>query len=159
MPKSSIADFVNSWEKMVTNVRTNAAELPPHIALYSDPLVELLAQFKAIGAAKDDRRAVKQQEVKDSAELRKSGVKLASKLASALIAHYGRDSERLLAYGLLPRRPPKRKPTEATGTPDNPESQPPDAGSASQAGTKAAEQPKPDSPAPAPQSSPASKTA
>lgn len=153
MPKSAIADFVHQWEKMTTNVKTNAAELPPHIALYSEPLAELLAQFKAVGAAKDVRRAAKQQEVKESKELQKQGVKLASKLARALEAHHGKDSEELLAYGIPPRRPPKRKRTGPAGTPppDNPGSQPPEG--------KAAEQPKPEPPAPAPQSNPASKTA
>jgi len=159
MPKAAIADFVHSWEKMTTNVKTNAAELPPHIALYSDPLAELLEQFKAIGAAKDVRRAVKQQEVKDSNELQKKGKKLASKLASALIAHFGRDSEELLAYGIPPRRPPKRKPTVTKGQPESPGSKPPEAKPGSQAGGKAAEQPKPEDPAPAPQSHPAAKTA
>jgi hypothetical protein len=155
MPKAAIADFVHSWEKMTTNVKADAAELPPHIPLYSDPLADLLEQFKAIGAAKDARRAVKQQEVKDANELRKQAAKAASKLASALIAHFGRDSERLLAYGIIPRRPPKRKPAGANGQPESPESPPPEA----QAGSKTVEQPKPEDPAPAPQSNSAASTA
>jgi hypothetical protein len=156
--KGAIADFVHSWEKMTTNVTNNAAELPPHITLYNEPLVQLLGELKASGAAKDARRAAKQQEVKDSSELQKRARKLAANLRSALIAHYGFDSEQLLAYGIPPRRPPKRKPT---GTPEapQPENPEPQRPSAVKAASPAAEQPKPENPAPAAQSNPAAKTA
>jgi len=155
--KSAIADFVHRWEKMTTNVTNHAAELPPHISIYNEPLLQLLGEFKASGAAKDVRRAVKQQGTKESGELKKQAQKLAAKLRAALIAHYGFDSEQLLAYGIPPRRSPKRKPTDSPEPPkpENPESQPP----VVKAAPQAAEQPKPENPAPAPQSNPASKTA
>jgi hypothetical protein len=153
MPKGAIADFVHAWEKMTTNVTENTAELPPYIALLSAPLAELLAEFKAIGAAKDNRRAIKQQEVKDSTELQKRGEKLAGKLRHALIAHFGPDSEFLLAYGILPRRPRKRKKDE----PETPEPEKPPESASKEASR--AEQPKPENPAPASQTNPASKTA
>jgi hypothetical protein len=152
--KGAIADFVLKWEKMITNVTANAAELPPHLSLYNEPLVQLLGEFKASGATKDIRRAAKQQETKDSKELQKRVQRQAAKLSSALIAHFGFDSEELVAYGITPRRPSKRKPT-GTPQPEKPDSKPSEVKAASQA----AEQPKPENPAPASQTNPASKTA
>jgi hypothetical protein len=157
MPNNqSIADFEVKWSRMVTNVARNAAVLPEHISIYNAPMEELLNQFREIGASKEDRKAAKQQQVKDSQEMLRTGRRLAGKLRSALIAHYGPDSEELLAYGINPRRPRKSKP----GTPaPSPETQPvPQSGgqvTQGQAAAQAAEQPKPEGPAPAPQSDPA----
>jgi hypothetical protein len=158
MPNNSaIADFVHKWEKMITNVTAKAAELPPHISLYNEPLAQLLGEFKASGAAKDIRKAAKQQETKDSRELQKRAQRQAAKLRSALLAHYDFDSEELVAFGIPPRRPSKRKPT---GTPETPQPEKPDSKpSEVKAAPQAAEQPKPENPAPASQSNPASKTA
>ena len=64
--KRAIADFIHAWEKLTSNVARNAAELPPHIPQYAVPLQEVLNGLQEIEAAKQNRRAVKQQEVKDS---------------------------------------------------------------------------------------------
>jgi len=159
--KSAIADFEVDWARMVTNVVRNAATLPPHITLYSAPMEETLGALREIGASKQDRKAVKQQETKESQDLLKKGRKLAEKLRAAIIAHHGRESEELVAYGINPRRPRKPKPK---GTqPENPEPTPgtkpaPQTGRKAKAGKKAAqaaEPPEPEDPAPASQSNPA----
>jgi len=157
--KSSIADFIVSWEKLVTNVANNAADLPPHVQIYSQPLEGLLESVRLISASKDTRRGVKQQEVKEAEELMRRGRDLAGKLKSVLLAHYGRTSELLLGYGIMPRRFKKTRP----GEPENPqpEDQAPEAGGQSKSATqetegkedpKVSEEPKPEDPAPASQS-------
>ena len=159
--KDAVADFIVSWDKMTTNVAKNAAELPPIISEYNAPLLEVLTEFRAMGAAKDARRAVKQQEVKDSAEMQKKALKLAARVRRVLIAHFGPDSELLLTYGIPPRRPRKRKQGQPeTPPPEGKSGRRKSADQASEGPTasQAAEQPKPENPAPAPQSNPASKT-
>jgi hypothetical protein len=153
--KGAIADFIVKWDKMTTNVTKNAAELPPHIQLYSAPLQEVLEELRAIGAAKNASRAVKQQEVKDSDELKTKGQRLARKLQAALVAHHGPDSELLIAYDIPPRRPSRRKPTgqPETPQPENPGSAPPEGKAAPQgAGPSKSEGPAPQ-PDPSPQKS------
>ncbi len=115
--KRAIADFVHAWEKLTTNVARNVAELPPHIPPYAAPLQEVLNGLQEIEAAKQNRRAVKQQEVKDSTELLRTGRDLAEKLKSVIIGHHGRTSEMLLGYGINPRRSRRRK----KGQPETPE--------------------------------------
>jgi hypothetical protein len=155
--KSAIADFEVDWSRLMANVVRNAAELPPHITLYSAPMEETLAALREIGASKQDRKAVKQQETKESQDLLKKGRNLAEKLRSAIIAHHGRESEELVAYGINPRRPRPRTPKKGT-QPETPEPTPetkPAPQSGGQVTTaKAAEPPKPGDPAPASQSNP-----
>jgi hypothetical protein len=150
LSKRAISDFIHGWEKLTSNVARNAAELPAHIPEYAAPLLEVLAQLQEIEAAKQNRRAVKQQEVKDSNELLRTGQDLAEKLQSVIIGHHGRSSEKLVGYGLKPRRPRRSRPRGEAPQPDGPGE--PEEKSAPQA----AEQPKPENPAPATQSSPAS---
>lgn len=167
--KRAIADFIHKWEKLTTNVARNAAELPAHVPQYAAPLLEVLASLQEIEAAKQNRRALKQQEVKDSTELLRRGQDLAEKLQSVIIGHHGRSSERLVGYGLKPRRPRRSRPSGTTPEPDAP-GEPPEEKPEPQAGQpskpaeqvtegaqtpEAAEQPKPEDPAPAPQSNPA----
>jgi hypothetical protein len=165
--KRAIADFLHKWEKLTTNVARNAAELPAHVPQYTAPLLEVLASLQEIEAAKQNRRAVKQQEVKDSNELLRTGQDLAEKLQSVIIGHHGRSSEKLVGYGLKPRRPRRSRPRGGTPEPEDP-GKPPEEKPEPQAGQpskpaeqvtqgqqtwEAAEQPKPE--APAPQSNPA----
>jgi hypothetical protein len=164
----AIADFIHAWEKLTSNVARNAAELPPHVPMYAAPLLEVLAGLQEVEAAKQDRRAIKQQEVQESNELLRRGMELAEKLKSVLIGHHGPSSQKLVGYGIKPRRPRRSRSKGEAPQPGGPPS--PEEKSASQAGKsskpaeqaaegkevpQAAEQPKPEGPAPAPQSSPA----
>ncbi len=135
--KNAIVDFIGKWEKMVTNVAKNAETLPPLVQAYAAPLGEVLGTAKALEAMKDTRKAIKQQEVKDHAELMKRGRVLAEILGNALKAHLGPTSEFLVEYGLKPRRPREKK-----KEPETPQA----AGAAAQK----AEEPKPENPASAP---------
>ena len=159
--KRAIADFIHKWEKLTTNVARNAAELPPHIPPYAAPLQEVLNGLLEIEAAKQNRRAVKQQEVKDSNDLLRTGQELAEKLGSVIIAHHGPTSELLVGYGLKPRRPRKGRkgsetpPPGGPGEPSPEEKSSPQAGGSSKPAAQAAEQPKPEVPAPASQFKPA----
>jgi hypothetical protein len=102
MSKTSLADFVTDWEKLLKNVTDTAAELPD-ISVYKSALDPLLAGAKD-SLALAARIGVKQQETKDRQALMKEGKEAASKLRLAIKAHFGPRSERLLQYGMNPLR-------------------------------------------------------
>jgi hypothetical protein len=135
MPKTSLADFVTDWEKLLKNVTDTAAELP-NIDVYKTPLDQMLAEAKDGLALAAARIGVKQQETQDRQTLMKEGKEAASKLRSAIKAHFGPKSERLLQYGIKPIRKRTKKAT-----------------------TPATEEPVPETPTPAPHSEPTTKPA
>jgi hypothetical protein len=143
----SIADQLTDWEKMVTNVDANRAELPD-LEAYRGPLDQVLGEAKALEARIQIRRGIKQQEGKDRREVMRTGRFFAAKLRSALRAHYGFQSERLRDYGISPLHTGKKQPAEPEKpepAPEPPETQAPET----------AEAPKPECPAPAPEVKPA----
>jgi hypothetical protein len=107
MPRTTIADFLVSWDNLLANVQANAAEVPD-LAVYTAPLRQVLTETKDITARLDARRALKQQDSRDRRVLLHQGVAAAARLRAALKAHYGLDSERLIEYGSRPLRPRKR---------------------------------------------------
>jgi hypothetical protein len=135
MPKTSLADFVTDWEKLLKNVTDTATELP-NIDVYKTPLDQMLAEAKDGLALAAARIGVKQQETQDRQTLMKEGKEAASKLRLAIKAHFGPKSERLLQYGIKPIRKRIKKAT-----------------------TPVTEEPGPETPTPAPHSEPTTKPA
>jgi hypothetical protein len=124
MPKTSLADFVTDWETLLKNVTDTATELPD-LTVYSSALNQLLGQAKDSLALAAARIGVKQQETQDRQALMKEGKDAASKLRSAVKAHFGSRSERLLQYGMFPIRKrvkvaEKEKPKPETPAPASP---------------------------------------
>jgi hypothetical protein len=107
MPKASIAEVLVKWEKLLANVKANAAEIP-NLEVYAAPLEQALTEAREITARLEIRKGIKQQESKDRRVLLKKGGAAAARVLSALKAHYGLDSERLTDYGMRPFRPRKR---------------------------------------------------
>lgn len=151
--KAAFADFVVKWQQLVINVLTNmqSGELPD-LEAYRGPLEQVLAEAQQRSARLQIRRGVKQQEHKELDVLMRKGRYHASKLASALKAHYGPQSERLLDYGIPPvRSKPRPAGEEAGPTPVKPPEPSPEI----QVAPQTAEAPKPEDPAPAPEVKPA----
>lgn len=116
MPKSSLADFITDWEKLLKNVADTATELP-NLDVYKEPLEQFLEQAKDGTALAEARRGVKQQETKDLRTLMTQGKEAATKLRSAIKAHFGPKSERLIQYGM---RPIRNRPRPAPATNEKP---------------------------------------
>lgn len=118
MPKSSLADIIIDWEKLLTNLQLRKADLPGLQAL-TDTLMpdleQVLAEVRAMGARLDAKAALKQQETKDRRALLKRGGRIVSRLRSALKAQYGVDSELLVEFGSKPLRPRSVPVPEAKG--------------------------------------------
>lgn len=123
MPKSSLADIVTDWEKLLKNVTDTSAELP-NMDVYKNALDQLLGSAKDGLALAAARVGVKQQETKDRQALMKQGKEAAANLRSAIKAHFGFKSERLLQYGIQPirSRPKKNASVKEKPTPETPAS-------------------------------------
>jgi len=149
--QGSIADHLTSWEKLVTNVDADQAELPD-LSPYRDPLSDTLEEAKARNARIQALIGIKQQEVKDLREDLRTGRFYAAKLRASLKAHYGYQSERLRKYGIRPvstrKRPPGESEEPAPPVPELPE------GPEIEAAPETAEAPKPEGPATAPPKKP-----
>ena len=109
MPKSSLADFISDWEALLKNVTETAPELP-NMDVYKTALEQLAGQVKDGIALANSRRGFKQQETRDLRLLMLQGKDAAAKLRSAIKAHFGPRSERLVQYGMAPIRKRVRKP-------------------------------------------------
>jgi hypothetical protein len=116
MPKTSLADFVTDWEALLKNVGSNASELPD-LDAYRAPLEQLLESAKDTIALSHSRRGVKQEETRTLRTIMTEGKDAAVKLRSAIKAHYGPRSERLIDYGMRPRRSKPRASTASTPPP------------------------------------------
>jgi septal ring factor EnvC (AmiA/AmiB activator) len=114
--KGAYTDFTGGWEKLITNVIANAAELPDLSGLLN-ALQKSLDEVKARDARQQSRRGVKQQESKELREQLKQGENNASKLRAALKSHYGFANPRLHEYGIKPLGRKKRRKQE----PEQPE--------------------------------------
>ncbi len=108
MPKSSLADFISDWEALLKNVTETATELPS-MDIYKNALEQLTGQAKDGVALAQSRRGFKQQETRELRSLMLQGKDAAAKLRSAIKAHFGPRSERLVQYGMTPIRKRIRK--------------------------------------------------
>jgi hypothetical protein len=100
MPNNSHADVVTDLEELLMNTR-NATDLPD-LTVYRVPVEQFLEQIKNRGALRKVRVGIKQQETKELQELRAQGRDAASRLRSAIKAHLGPKSPRLLEFGIKP---------------------------------------------------------
>jgi len=142
--KKGDASKKDNWFKLITNVTADQAELPD----VSADLAVLRSVYDEVtgrGARLQVRKSEKQQETRDHRELMRKGEDAAAKIRGVLRGHLGFRSPRLVKYGVQPFGAGKRPPEEPVT--ESPES------------ASKAEQPKPETPAPASQSNPASKTA
>jgi hypothetical protein len=146
---SALADFVLKWQKLVNNVLANmsSGELPD-LDMYRGPLADILDDVLELTSRLQIQRGAKQQGHKELEVLKRKGRYNASKLVSALRAHYGPQSEELLKYGIPPVRSRPRPAGEEEGPTPVP---PPEPGPETQAPPQTAEAPKPEDPAPTPQ--------
>ena len=103
MSKTSIAEAIVAWEKLLLNVKASAADAPG-IDVYAAPLEKMLADAKVLSASLESRKALKQQESKDRRVVIQKGNVQVSRLRSAIKAFFGPNSERLIEFGSRPVR-------------------------------------------------------
>lgn len=104
MPNTtSFADFITDWERLLTAVANNAAELPD-LSLQAASLDGLVDEAKALGARQDASRSQLAADAKRRRELIFEGRAAASRLRSAIKGHLGGHNEKLVEFGARPIR-------------------------------------------------------
>ena len=114
---SSFPDFMADWDLLIKAVR-NKAELPDYSGLL-DPLEEILEESREVEAGKASARSLLSLGSKRSRALIVEGRAAASRLRSALKAHYGGHNETLVEFGVAPIRK-RRTPQPADPPPPSP---------------------------------------
>ena len=114
---SSFSDFLADWDLLSKGVR-NKPGLPDYSGLL-EPLEDILEEGRNLEADKAAARAQLSQGAKRSRSLIVEGRAAASRLRSALKAHYGGHNETLVEFGVAPIRK-RRAPQPADPAPPNP---------------------------------------
>jgi hypothetical protein len=114
---SSFADYMADWDLLIKGVN-NKSGLPDLSGLL-EPLGELLEEGRGLEADKAGARSQLSQGAKRSRALVAEGRAAASRLRSALKAHFGGHNETLVEFGIAPLRK-RRAPQPADPAPPNP---------------------------------------
>jgi hypothetical protein len=122
---SSFPDFMADWDLLSKGVRNKGQSLPDLTGLL-EPLEDLLEEGRDLEATKAAARAQLSQAAKRSRALLVEGRAAASRLRSALKAHFGGHNELLVEFGIAPLRK-RRLPQPADPTPPDPPIGPPPA--------------------------------
>lgn len=103
MPKSSIADESFEWTHLLLSVEQNSGE----IAHLSELIAELRTILQGSKELEQERLALearRQQITRDLQSLRSRGRIVAGRVRAGLRSRYGYGSEKLVEFGLQPRR-------------------------------------------------------
>lgn len=115
MPEiSSFADFMADWDTLIKGVRNNQTILPDLEGLVN-PLEALLNEAKDLSTGKAAARSQLSQGAKRTRVLIPEGRAAASRLRSALKAHFGGHNEKLVEFGIAPLR--TRRPSSPADPP------------------------------------------
>jgi len=114
---SSFPDFMADWDLLIKGVNNKPAL--PDLSGLLEPLQELLEEGRELEANKAAARAQLSQGAKRSRALVAEGRAAASRLRSALKAHFGGHNETLVEFGIAPLRK-RRAPQPADPAPPNP---------------------------------------
>lgn len=103
MPKASLADHSLEWFKLLASVEANNQDVP-YLKELRDELELVLDSVKALDQERAALEARKQQITRDLQALKSRGRLVAARLRSGLRTRYGFGSEKLVEFGMRPRR-------------------------------------------------------
>lgn len=98
----SNADNLDHWEQVVT-----ASEGKPELAHLEAPCQELriiLTEIRPLRLQQDAQKAIAQQTSQEIAKRMTAGRHLATRIREGLRSTYGNTSEKLVEFGITPRR-------------------------------------------------------
>jgi hypothetical protein len=112
MPRDTHGSTVQSWRRLLDSVADK--EDIPLLDEYRQSLQAMYREAIELAAQRDAHRAAKQTAARALKETLENGRKTATAMRSWIKTHYGHGSEQLVAFGIRPQRPSrrKRKPTE-----------------------------------------------
>lgn len=113
---SSYADYLADWERLLLAVENNE-ELLPDLMVQRVPLQDLLEEAKELSVRQKASMAQLREDSKRRRALVPEGRAAASRLRSALKAHFGGHSEKLVEYGIAPLRARRALPPDPVPVP------------------------------------------
>jgi cell division septum initiation protein DivIVA len=117
---ASIADYQKSFAVMLAGAEANAAELAG-TAEVRNALATAAAGVQSALNRQSDLTGQAQQATRDLEESLDLAKRMYSRLRSGVIMHYGRESEKVVQFGLQPARPPVRSTDRAKKKKQKPE--------------------------------------
>jgi hypothetical protein len=124
MATFTLAKLISDWELINTALQSHLTDMP-YLKDKVTELQGLIAEAKGMDTKQQDLRGSLQETVRQRQALEKRGKDLHLQLSAMLRGNLGFDNQTLIAFGVKPRRPRKKK-----APADTP--QPPAAGQATQ---------------------------
>lgn len=110
MPKTSFADLMIDWEKLLASAAANKEDLP-HIDAYRQQLEVETAGAKAASLRQASLSAEVQQATRDLEGFLQRGADLATRMRAGIRTKYGNRAEKLTEFGMKPFRKRKKATT------------------------------------------------
>ncbi len=113
MSKESVAMTLARWEQLLAAWEANPGDLG-HIEEYRVELQELVQKVRELSGEQDALNARKQQVTRDLDTVKERGRELAQLMRMGVHTRFGRQSPKLVEFGLQPRKrkgpPPEGEP-------------------------------------------------
>lgn len=112
MPNASQADFLAGWEHFLKAAAANVDRL----RFLDGHVTEMIGVVEAIKVTRNRQgtaRAELQQSTRDLEDLLRRGRDLADRLRNGVRTEFGATSEKLVEFGMQPRRKPQRNSKKA----------------------------------------------
>jgi uncharacterized protein (UPF0335 family) len=108
MSKESFANTIRQWERLIAASEANAAELD-YLVAEREELRQMLERVKKLKQEQDALTAAKQQVTRSLDAAKDDGREIAVRMRHGLRIRYGHKDEKLVQFGLKPRRKPRRR--------------------------------------------------
>lgn len=118
------------WDRLISTVSTNAAELPDLEKARTD-LQKKMEEARALIGVQGTHQAAKQDATKRIAKVMDEGRQLATFLRSGVKQRFGKESEKVIEFGVKPFRSKRRTASPAPQPPTNQPPEPPATGGSS----------------------------
>ena len=116
MANFTLAKLISDWELLNAALQPHLTDLP-YLRDKATELEGLITEAKEMDTRQQDLRGNLQETVRLRKELQKRGTSVHLHLAALLRGSFGFDNQTLLGFGLKPRRPRRKKSSEATPEP------------------------------------------
>jgi hypothetical protein len=113
----TLAKLISDWELLNAALQPHLTNMP-YLRDKATELEGLITEAKGMDTRQQDLRGNLQETVRQRKDLEKRGKSVHSHVAAILRGNLGFDNQTLLGFGLKPRRPRRKRPTETTPTPE-----------------------------------------
>ena len=108
MATFTLAKLIADWELLDTALRPQLQDMP-YLTDEATELQAFIVEAKRMDTRQQDLRGSLQETVRQRQDVEKRGRDLHLRIAAILRGNFGFDNQTLLAFGLKPRRPRRKK--------------------------------------------------